>query len=507
MEDPKVLLLYPPEQRWPGFMVKPNGSLAYPMLAGALHQIDCHVEVYDACIGNDEDDIAEFYKSTELTSGLLRTGVSDERILEVVKDFDVIGITSIFSSQETMVLHCVKIIKKEYPDKLLLSGGNHARWNCEKFLNDGFDIVATSEAEETIKEIIQEYRKGTKDWSHIRQIMYSQNGKTIDNSLGGKVIMNLDKLPFPDWKVLPLERYWKIKRGHGVEWEDEEVVKWASIQTSLGCPFSCSYCHLSKEFEGSLSGNIGRHRIKSEDRVMEELTHLKNDLGIKQIFIEDDAIFGRKKRAIKILERMIDLDFRVMNINGINIIHLVKKGEGEFKWEPDVELIELMAKAGFTDFSLPFESGNSRIIKKWASNKWDAENTNIKGLIKTFKDNNIKMHANYMIGFPDETKEEIQNTIEFARQNVEWGVTTSGFFIVMPLPGTTIFDYCIEKGHLPKDYDIDRMSWRKANMINIGVKPDELEAIRDRAWEEINSNEWKENRRELIVAEPEDNLD
>ena len=235
---------------------------------------------------------------------------------------------------------------------------------------------------------------------------------------------------------------------------------------------------------------------------MEELTYLKNELDIKQIFIEDDAIFGRKKRAIKILERMIDLDFRVMNINGINIIHLVKKGVGEFKWEPDVELIELMAKAGFTDFSLPFESGNTRIIKKWASNKWDVENTNIKGLIKTFNDNNIKMHANYMIGFPDETKEEIHNTIEFARQNVEWGITTSGFFIVMPLPGTKIFDYCIEKGHLPKDYDIDRMSWRKANMINIGVKPDELEAIRDRAWEEINSNEWKENRRELIVAEP-----
>ena len=44
-------------------------------------------------------------------------------------------------------------------------------------------------------------------------------------------------------------------------------------------------------------------------------------------------------------------------------------------------------------------------------------------------------------------------------------------------------------------------------MINIGVKPHELEAIRDKAWEEINSNEWKENRRELIVAEPEEHLD
>ena len=200
---------------------------------------------------------------------------------------------------------------------------------------------------------------------------------------------------------------------------------------------------------------------------------------------------------------MVDLGFRVMDINGINIIHLVKKGTGKFKYEPDVELIELMAKAGFTDFSFPFESANSRIIKRWASGKWDVDNTNIEGLIKSFKENNIKMHANYMIGFPDETKEEIYNTIEFAKQNADWGVTTSGFFIVMPLPGTTMFDYCIENGHLLKNFDMDKMNWRKANMINIGVEPIELEAIRDKAWEEANSNEWKENRRELIIAEPE----
>ena len=44
-------------------------------------------------------------------------------------------------------------------------------------------------------------------------------------------------------------------------------------------------------------------------------------------------------------------------------------------------------------------------------------------------------------------------------------------------------------------------------MVNIGVEPEELEAIRDKAWEEINSSEWKKNRRELIVAEPECNID
>ena len=92
--EPKVLLLYPPEQRWPDMMVKPNGSLAYPALGGALREINCYVEVYDACVGNDDDDLQQFYQSTELPTGLLRTGMSDERILDVAKDFDIIGITS-----------------------------------------------------------------------------------------------------------------------------------------------------------------------------------------------------------------------------------------------------------------------------------------------------------------------------------------------------------------------------------------------------------------------------
>ena len=268
------------------------------------------------------------------------------------------------------------------------------------------------------------------------------------------------------------------------------------MMTSLGCPFKCTYCHIGKEVEGSLTQEIGRFRIKSDERVMEELTYLKNELGVKQVFIEDDSLFGRKKRAIRLLRKIIKLDLRLMDINGINIIHLLKKGK------PDLEVIELMAEAGFTDFSFPFESGNERILKKWSSNKWDINNTDIKGLIEALKKNNIRMDANYIIGFPDETREEVMNTIRFAKQNAEWGVDTSGFFICMPLPGTSMFDYCMEHGLLDKDFNIDRMNWRNANMINTPVPPEELEAIRDKAWEEVNSDEWKNNRRELIVADP-----
>jgi len=118
--DIKVTLLYPPHQSWPGSQVKPNGSLAYPMLGGALIDMGVEVDVFDAVVGNDKDDLDRvFYVPTEMPGGLFRTGVSDERILEEVATSEIVGITSIFSDQGTMVLATVRLIKKAFPDKLV----------------------------------------------------------------------------------------------------------------------------------------------------------------------------------------------------------------------------------------------------------------------------------------------------------------------------------------------------------------------------------------------------
>ena len=141
MKDIKILLLYPPEQTWPGYMCKPNGSLAYPYLGGALRDIGVEAYVYDACVGNEKDNLEDFFhKSKKLPSGMMKTGVSDERILEVVSQFDAVGLTSIFSQQETQVLHCAKIIKKKYPDKVLFSGGVNAKSrSCLLYTSDAAD--------------------------------------------------------------------------------------------------------------------------------------------------------------------------------------------------------------------------------------------------------------------------------------------------------------------------------------------------------------------------------
>ena len=78
-------------------------------------------EHFDICLitmrknNIDDDSLDDFFtKSSVLPSGMIRTGVSDERILEIASNYDAVGITSIFSQQETQVLNCARLIKKNF---------------------------------------------------------------------------------------------------------------------------------------------------------------------------------------------------------------------------------------------------------------------------------------------------------------------------------------------------------------------------------------------------------
>ncbi len=487
---PKTLLLYPPEQNWPDTMCKPNGSLAYPYLGASLIEAGFPAEVYDACVGDEKDKLEEvFYKSTKLPSGLYRTGVSDERILEKVSGFDIIGITSIFSSQETMVLDIAKKIKKEFPEKLIISGGVNARYRMNKFFDNGIDLICTSEAEKTIVDIAKAYSK--KDYSDIPYLAFLKNNEIFFTG-SGSISMNLDELPMPRWDLLPNERYWKINRPHGGHFSEGEEVRYASLMTSRGCPFECSYCHVAGELENSVSGEIGRFRIKSDERVLKELDELKK-LNVKQVFIEDDSLFGRKKRGINLLKKIRDYGFGIRDVNGVNIVHMLKKGE------PDYEVLDALAESGFKEFVLAFESANPRIIKKYASNKWDITNSNISGLIKSCYDRNLQVAGNFMIGYPDETREEIQNTINYAHFCMDSGMNYANFFLVMPLPGTPLFDWAVKNGNLPEEFNPDKMHWHRANMKNTIVSSEELENTRRDAWEKINKENYLSRKKSQSI--------
>lgn len=491
LRDVSVLLLYPPNQSVPGTVTKPNGSLAYPNLGGALREHGVHVEVYDACVGGGPDVLEDIFANPSLMpSGLVRIGVSDERILEAVAEHDIVGITSIFTDQETMVLHCARLIRAAFPEKVLVSGGVNARSRLPKFFDAGFDVVCLSEADRTIIDIVEAVRRSNRpSFADIHGVAFPDGDRIrLNPARAQDMVTDLDTLPMPAWDLLPNQRYWTVARPHSGVFEPGAELRYGTMMTSLGCPFHCSYCHIAGEEEGSLAGPIRSFRVKSDDRVMAELETLKG-LGVTDVFIEDDSLLGQKKRGLRLLERIQDAGVTVCDVNGINIIHLLKR------WQPDHEVLGALAAAGFTQINMPFETANLRIMRKYASNKLNVEKANLPALIVAMKEYGFKIYGHYMIGWPDETMEEIETTINMAREHVAYGLDAAHFFCVVPMPGSPLFDMAIAGGHFSPDFDPDKMNIYHATMTNTPVPANVLQEIRQRAWEEVNNPTFKDSKR------------
>ena len=496
--EPRTLLLYSPLQFMPGETTKPDGSLGLVYLAGAVRRAGYDVRILDCSVGDEHNTLEEtFFRQTRMPSGLFRIGLAPEAILAAVEDWDIIGVSSVFTTQSTGVLETVRLIRRTFPEKLIIAGGVNARSLRRRFFDSGVDIIALSEAEETIVEIARAVQ-GKRALTAVPGIAFldEQGRETINTS--APPLQNLDLLPLPAWDLLPLKKYWELSRPHGGHFRDGQRVAYASLQTSRGCPFRCSYCHISQEREGSVAGPIGQLRLKSTDRVLQELEILKG-LGVEYVFFEDDSLLAKKNRAKQLFGLTKELGLTLLDVNGINICHFQRNNNGRL--EIDTECIDILADTGFHFIALPFESANQRIIDKYASSKWRIEQVNCGNLIKAFEAANIQVSGNYMLGFPDETEAEIYNTVEMAKSHIDLGLDYALFFSVVPFPGTTLFDWVIASGQLDPDFDTDSMRWTNSIIKNLAVSSEALERIRQTAWLTVNRREYVDHKLQMALVD------
>lgn len=440
-----------------------------------------------------------FFNVADLPNGLRRVGMPVKAILRVVEEHDVVGVTSIFTPQTSPCLELIAQIRLHYPEKLILAGGVNARSMRSHFYAAGVDLIAMSEAEKTIVRIAAAL-EGREVMSEIAGITFLDDDGVERINPAGPIVQDLDELPIPAWDLLPLRQYWAISRPHGGQFAQGEIVRYASLQTSRGCPFHCTYCHISREQAGSEHGHVGAFRVKSVQRVHREFEILKS-LGVEHVFVEDDSLFAKKKRAFDIFRMLPGMGLKLLDVNGINLCHLHRGRQGSSELQVDDEFIDVLGEAGFTSLALPFESASQRILDRYASSKWKIEHTNTAKVIRAFNDAGIRVSGNYMLGYPDESIDEIFQTITMAKRNVEEGLDYALFFAVVPFPGSELFEMAVRDGHIDRDFNPDEMRWTKSIMRNMRVDPSTLEHLRQLAWLLVNRSEYVSYKRTMLVPE------
>ncbi len=499
MNAKKVLLIYPPNQLMPIDTPRRGESLGMLYLAAALERAGFEADILDATVGTKEDRLEDTFWNPKMQSnGLIRFGMTPARISEVIAkgDYGVVGIHSNFTPQTRMAFEVAVAAKAVSKDILVLGGGVSARNLVERFLHSGtVDAICLTEGEKIVVNAVRAHADG-QGLSGVSGIARLRDGTVVRQPvLPTDVYQNLDELPMPAWHKMPFWHYDRIISPRGVLGGKK---RYAPYMSSRGCPFHCDYCHISREKKyKEESGDIGSLRLKSVHRVVEEVSRLK-DLGVTQVSFEDDSLLAKKERVREILTLVRKFGLELSDINGVNLVHFLKKEGGRLVI--DREYLELLRDAGFEEIVCPVESASQRILDKYASGKLNHKTLDVLELIRTATDVGITCLTNIMVGFPDETEAEIRESVELGKKLVEAGAAYVTFFIPIPFPGSMLYEYAITHNHLKQDFDTDSMNWKNAVMKNTVVPPEKVNELRDWGWRYANTDEHVRSRLEASAG-------
>lgn len=384
-----------------------------------------------------------------------RKGLSDGEILQSMDRInpDIIGISCNFTIFSEDSYNVARLCKIRYNNKLVIIGGAHASILTADDLqkNKYIDIVVKGEGENTLLDIVKKYDKG-ENLNTIPGTLIKKEKKVIVNP-PRDLIADLDSVPLPTRRYLDMKFYLSQSDIFG----HVKKTPVAVMVTSRGCPFDCIFCMVKGIFNR-------RWRSFSASRVIEEIKSLIKDYGVKEIYIYDDNFIIDRKRVIEICNRISEeeLDIIITLPSGMPVKLI------------DYELLKTLKKAGLYRVVFPIESGCEKTLKFVRK---DINLNEAKKKIKMASRLGLWATGHFIIGFPYETKEDINQTINYAENS---GLDFASFFVAQPFIGSDLYEVFKREGLLPggKLDNNSRVVETKYNTKYLTAK--ELRFIRDK---------------------------
>lgn len=346
-------------------------------------------------------------------------GCSNESLAKMAVDFnaDVVGLGCITPAAQGMPV-VAKAVRAALPDAKIIIGGPHVSAFGPVVMEDiPADVAFAGEAERSLAMYL-EALLGDESLDAIPGLIWrTASGEVVVNPGSMPIVEDLDSLPMPAYDLIDLPRYWHVQSIAPIPRR-----RYVSMVTSRGCPYGCMWCH-----------NIfGRgFRAHSPERVVEEIGVYTKRYNINDIEFLDDCFNLKRERVLGVAEllKKKDINIKIAFPNGVRADLL------------DEETMDALAESGMYFCSFALESASPRI------QKLTRKNMNLEKFLHAVKlaaDKKIFTNGFMMLGFPDETEEEMRATIKMATESK---LHTGSFYTVTPFPGTPLYEYALD--HYP----------------------------------------------------------
>lgn len=351
------------------------------------------------------------------------TDIYDD-FVKLVEEYepDLIGVTA---TEDTYALGISLVSRIKNKDIHVIFGGVHPTFSAEEVIaNPRVDSLCIGEGEGPLLELCIKLQQ-KKDVTTIKNIWIKNNGKIYRNEI--RPPLDINALPYEDFSVFEEEMFFRPMQG--------KIYRMIPVVISRGCPFNCSFCAAPLLRELYLGSEHKKYfRTKTMERIISELKYYVHRHKADYVYFNSETFFAVNEREFA--------EFAEKYIKEINLpfwcqtrIETVSKDK-----------IDILKNMNCHRINIGLEHGNEsfrkRILKKNFSNRQAKDSFGV------IEKSGIPFTINNMIGFPDETRELVFDTIRLNRTIKADAINA---FTFVPYRGTPLRQYCIEKGYLSPD--------------------------------------------------------
>ncbi len=403
-----VVLLYPKTGLDVGghTVAPPHSSLA---VAAPVHKAGYKVKIIDM-------------RRNSKWLQTLRDSISKETIC--------VGISTMTGTQVYFALLMADEVRKLTKGKTpIIWGGAHPSILPEQTLKDErVDVVVIAEGDITFLELVKAFDTKT-PLDNINGIAFKNGDKVVVTPPRAQLSVE-ELLPVP-WDLINVEDY--INNDSYFLKDSPRTLDVG--QTSRGCPFRCGFCSSSSVLKK-------KYRAMSVDRAMEVIMEPVRRFNLSGVWVRDDEFFCQNSRAFGIVERIVESEYDISWYStGMRVDSFLRATSDQ---------LNLLKKSGATIVKFGAESGNNRILDL-IQKGFHVEDT-IKANLKA-KEFGIVPAFSLIVGFPSETIEEVNNTIDLGfrlkRDNPDAQLETYPTYTAFP--GTPMYPLALSEGLKPPD--------------------------------------------------------